>query len=66
MNPASVLIWQDTVTLKMILAACIAGIQFDIIHALGTAVFLWFLSTSLIEKLERVKLKYGLISEIRN
>ena len=31
------------------------------IHALATAFFLWFISEPLIDKFERIKVKYGLI-----
>ncbi len=59
MNPASVLMWQNTVTWKMIATAYGVGLPFDCIHALSTAVFLWFLAKPMMEKLERVKVKYG-------
>ncbi len=61
MNPASVIMWQNKITWEMIASAYIAGIPFDMIHALGTAFFLWFISEPMIDKLERVKIKYGLI-----
>ncbi len=60
MNPASVIMWQDKITLKMIIAACIAGVGMDLIHALSTVFFLWFISKPMIEKIERIKVKYGL------
>ena len=61
MNPSSVIMWQSKITWKMILSACVAGMSFDLIHAVGTSVFLWFISEPMIEKLERIKVKYGLI-----
>ncbi len=61
MNPASIIMVQNKITWDMIAAAYIAGIPLDIIHALSTAVFMWFISTPMIEKLERIKTKYGLI-----
>lgn len=61
MNPASVIMWQENINLEMILSACFAGIPFDLIHALSTAFFLWFISGPMIDKLERIKIKYGLI-----
>ena len=61
MNPSSVIMWQNKITWKMLLSACIAGITFDLIHALGTAFFLWFISEPMIDKLERIKIKYGLV-----
>ena len=60
MNPASVIMWQNTITHNMILSAYLAGVSFDIVHALSTAFFLWILSAPMLEKLERVRVKYGL------
>lgn len=61
MNPASVIMWQNKITTEMIISAYIMGIPFDLIHALSTAFFLWFISEPMIDKLERIKVKYGLV-----
>ncbi len=61
MNPASVIMWQNEITWDMIAFSYIMGLPFDLIHALGTAFFLWFISEPMIDKLERIKIKYGLI-----
>ena len=61
MNPASVIMWQSKITWEMIASAYIMGIPFDLVHALATAFFLWFLTEPMIEKLERIKVKYGLV-----
>ena len=61
MNPASVIMWQSKINWDMIASAYIMGIPFDLIHALGTAFFLWFISEPMIDKLERIKVKYGLV-----
>ena len=61
MNPASVIMWQSKINWDMIKAAYIMGIPFDLIHALGTAFFLWFISEPMIDKIERIKVKYGLV-----
>lgn len=45
----------------MYVLAYVQGLPFDAIHAASTAVFLWFLSDPVLEKLERVKIKYGLL-----
>ncbi len=60
MNPASIIMWQDKIKWEMIAASFAAGLPLDIIHGLSTAFFLWVLSGPMIEKLERVKIKYGL------
>lgn len=61
MNPASVLMWQSQPTAAMFVSAYLLGIPFDLIHACATVLFLWFISGTMIEKLDRIKVKYGLI-----
>ncbi len=61
MNPASVLIFQAKPNVQMFISAYLMGIPFDIIHATSTALFLWFISSPMIEKLDRIKVKYGII-----
>ena len=61
MNPASVLMYQPNPNWQMILTAYITGVPADAVHALSTVLFLWFLSEPMLEKLDRVKVKYGLI-----
>lgn len=61
MNAASVLMYQPNPDWQMILTAYITGVPTDVIHALATVMFLWFLSEPMLEKLDRVKVKYGLI-----
>ncbi len=61
MNSASILMWQSNITWDMVLSACIMGAPFDLIHSLSTAFFLWFISVPMIEKIERIKTKYGLL-----
>ncbi|MBE7026074.1 MAG: ATP-binding cassette domain-containing protein [Ruminococcaceae bacterium] len=61
MNPASVVMWQSKINWDMIESAYVMGIPFDLIHALSTAFFLWFISEPMIDKLERIKVKYGVL-----
>ena len=63
MNPASVLMYQADPDWQMILTAYITGVPADAVHALATGMFLWFLSEPMLEKLDRVKVKYGLIEK---
>lgn len=58
MNPASVILWQANPTVEMIISSYIMGFPFDLVHAVSTAFFLWFISEPMIEKIERVKSKY--------
>ncbi len=38
------------------------ALPFDLIHALATAIFIWIIALPMLEKLERIKIKYGLIN----
>lgn len=60
-NPASILMFQATPTLSAILTSYMVALPFDLLHAASTAVFLWLLSKPMLEKLDRIKIKYGLI-----
>lgn len=60
MNPASVLMWNPYPTKDLILSSFLLGFSFDMVHAVSTVFFLWFLSAPLLDKLERIKTKYGL------
>ena len=61
MNVASVLMMTTAPNTGMIVSSLVMGLPFDLIHALSSAFFLWFISEPMTEKLERVKLKYGLL-----
>ena len=61
MDTASVLIYQGHFNRGLLLASYAAGLGFNAIHALSTVVFLWLLAGPMIEKLERIKKKYGLL-----
>lgn len=61
MNPASVLMFYTKPTWPMFALAYLRGVPFDLIHAGATVIFLFFLSQPMLEKLDRIKVKYGLI-----
>ncbi len=61
MNPASVLMFQANVNSKMILTAYMTGVPFDLIHAFATVFFLMIMGEPMLEKLDRIKVKYGLV-----
>ena len=63
MNPAAVLMFQNEPTKEMFLLAYLQGIPFDLIHAAATVFFLLTAAEPLLEKLERIKLKYGLLEK---
>ena len=61
LNPTSVWMYQSSPSLKMVLTTMVTGLPADAVHAASTVFFLWFLSETMLEKLDRVKVKYGLI-----
>ena len=61
MNAASVLMYTDKATSQMFLASYISGIPYDFVHAISSGFFLYFLSRPMIEKLDRIRIKYGML-----
>ncbi|EOH86002.1 hypothetical protein UAS_01693 [Enterococcus asini ATCC 700915] len=61
MNPASLLMYSATLDIKALVAIFISGAPMDLVHALSTAIFLGVLAKPFLEKLSRIKKKYGLI-----
>ena len=60
-NPASALMWQAELNWQTVLAYYISGFPMDTILAAATAAFLWVFGESMLEKLDRIKVKYGLV-----
>ena len=61
MNPASALTWVGELNEKVLLTYYISGLPFDCIQAAATWLFLWFGAEPMLEKLDRIKEKYGLL-----
>jgi len=61
MNPYSLLIMQPNPTFAMLLAYYLQGIPFDLVHATATVTFLMIAAEPMLEKLDRIKIKYGLV-----
>ena len=61
MNAASALMWSNTFSWKIALPYYISGFPMDCVHAAATWVFLWFAAEPMLEKLDRIKVKYGLV-----
>lgn len=61
MNAASALMWQPQVDWPTLLAYFAAGFPMDCIHAGATVLFLWFGAEPVLEKLGRLRRKYGLL-----
>ena len=63
MNPVSLLMSSYAITKRNLLAIYISGLPVDMVHGAATVIFLLLASKPMIEKLERIKIKYGLIEE---
>lgn len=61
MNPASALTWVGELNEKVLLTYYISGLPFDCIQAAATWLFLWFGAEPMLEKLDRIKVKYGMV-----
>ncbi len=61
MNPASALIWARTLDWQLLLTYYVTGFPMDCVQAAATALFLWFAGLPMLEKLDRIKVKYGLV-----
>ncbi|MCC8123086.1 MAG: ATP-binding cassette domain-containing protein [Oscillospiraceae bacterium] len=61
MNPASALIWARELNWRLLLTYYISGFPMDLIQALATFFFLYVAGEPMLEKLDRVKVKYGLV-----
>ncbi|MGN1059935.1 MAG: ECF transporter S component [Clostridia bacterium] len=63
MNPASVIMMEPHPTREMFLLSYVMGAPFDLIHGAATVFFLWLAAEPMLEKLERIKVKYGMLSD---
>ena len=61
MNPASALTWVGELNGKILLTYYITGLPFDCIQAAATWLFLFLGAEPMLEKLDRIKVKYGLV-----
>ena len=65
MNPASAFMFStESLSLKLITAYYISGFPMDLIHAFGTVIFIMLAAEPMLEKMERIKIKYGLIKDV--
>ncbi len=60
MNHAAALTYARTLNWKLLLSYYVSGIPVDLVHASATVLFLWFAAEPMLEKLDRIKVKYGL------
>ena len=59
-NTGSVMMMQQTLTPGAIWASELMGLPFDLVHGVSVAFFLWFIAEPIVDKLFRIKSKYGL------
>jgi energy-coupling factor transport system substrate-specific component len=60
-NFGSMLIFTAQVTWPALVTTYVAGVPMDLVHAVATVFFLLIIAVPMIEKLDRLKLKYGLV-----
>lgn len=60
MNLSSALIWAGQPDIRVILTYFVTGFPMDCVHAAATALFLWFGAEPMCEKLDRLRVRYGL------
>ena len=61
MNPASALMYSSqNLNWEVIMAYYVSGLPMDLIHAAATVIFLLVAAEPMLEKLDRIKVKYGL------
>ncbi len=63
MNFYATLSYTDQMTKEVILATYAQGFPLDLIHAISTFAFLFLMAKPLIQRLERVKVKYHIMEK---
>ena len=62
MNPASMLMYSSqAITVKALMAYYISGLPMDLVHGFGTVIFIMLAAEPMLEKMDRIKVKYGLV-----
>ena len=62
MNPAAAIMYNSAgLNWKIIMSYYVSGIPMDLIHAAATVIFLIIAAEPMLEKLDRIKVKYGLV-----
>ena len=61
MNPASALLWARSLEWKILLTYYATGLPVDLVQAAATFLFLFLAAEPMLEKLDRIKVKYGLV-----
>lgn len=61
MNPTGALLSVGELNWESVLAYYVTGLPVDCVQAAATWLFLWFAAEPMLEKLDRIKVKYGLV-----
>lgn len=62
MNPAAAfMVSSEGITWEVLKAHYITGLPMDLVHAFGTVIFILFAAEPMLEKMDRIKVKYGLV-----
>ena len=62
MNPASMFMYSSqAITVKALMAYYISGLPMDLVHGFGTVIFIMLAAEPMLEKMDRIKVKYGLV-----
>ena len=62
MNPASMLMYSSqAITVKALMAYYISGLPMDLVPGFGTVIFIMLAAEPMLEKMDRIKVKYGLV-----
>ena len=61
MNPVAALLSNRELSWQVLMSYYITGFPVDCVHATATVFFLWVLAEPMLEKLDRIKTKYGLV-----
>ena len=62
MNPAAALMYNSqSINWEMLKAYYVSGLPMDLIHAAATVIFILIAAEPMLEKLDRIKVKYGLV-----
>ena len=61
LNFASLIMWTSEINKANLIAIYASGLPMDMVHAVASVIFLAVLADPMLEKLERIKIKYGLI-----
>ena len=51
----------QSINWEIILAYYVSGLPMDLIHAAATVIFIMLAAEPMLEKLDRIKVKYGLV-----